>query len=280
MFAEIPFKTKPTSSFKSKAPFNAPSSKCRSLYPLLHFCSPMAESSDKIPPSKSRPHFLLRCFRSSPKLHPKKPSPIAPRNRRTFSLSFRFKKSSATVPVDAAVPSHNELSFSPDFKKPPPLPLITPRTPPVGGEIVVDSGCKPIKPSQTRKKSESTQSNFTAEKLSPVKKTTALLHSVSLPSQLLNRQNDLKKSVSYLPAAVATIAPAFSDRHKPAPNLPTNSPAKNFDRVIVIVMVAIVVLWGRLCAILCTAALFYLRRRLRSEIVPESSGRGGLGRIS
>lgn len=270
MFTQIPFKTR----------FNASSSsKCPSHFPLLHFPSPMADSSQKNPPSKSPFHFLFTCFRSSSKLPAKKPSSIAPRNRRTFSLTFRFKKSSATVPVDVAYPSHDELSFSPDFKKPPPLSLITPKAPQVVGEIVVDSGYESLKPSQTRKKPESTQSNFTTKKLSPTRKIAASLHSVSPPSQLLTRQKDFKRSVSeHLPAAVATTSPAFSDGNKPTPKLATNYPVKNLDRVIMVVMVAIMVLWGRLCAILCTTALFYLGRRMRSEMkVGGGGGRGGFG---
>ncbi|KGN58547.1 hypothetical protein Csa_002056 [Cucumis sativus] len=237
----------------------------------------MADSSENIPPSKSPLHFLFSCFRSSSKLPTKKASSIAPRIRRTSSRTFRFKKSSATVPVDVADPSHDELSFLPEFKKSPPLSFIMPKAPQVGGEIVVDSS---LKPSQTRKKPHSTQSNFTTKKLSPTRKTAALLHSVSLPSQQLTRQKYFKKPVSgHLPAAVATTSPAFSDGNKPTPKLPTYYPVKNFDRVIMVVIVAIVMLWGRLCAILCTTALFYLGRRMRSEIEPDGGG-SGRGRLS
>lgn len=227
----------------------------------------MAESSDK-----PRLHFLFRCFRSSPNVQRQKANPIASPNRRTPSLRFRFKKSSATVPLDAAVPCHDELSLSPEFNTPPP-------PPPIKGEIIVDSGCKTIKPSKTRKKSESTQSNPksestqsnpTAEKLPPAKKTSPSLHS----------EKGLKKSISHLPTAAAapTTSLASSDSWKP----PKNSPTKKFDLVTVIVAVAIVVLWGRLCAILCTAALFYLRRCLRSkaELDVVVDGGGAFGRVS
>ncbi|XP_022934627.1 uncharacterized protein LOC111441760 [Cucurbita moschata] len=222
----------------------------------------MAESSDK-----PRLHFLFRCFRSSPNVQRQKAHPIASPNRRTPSLRFRFKKSSATVPLDAAVPCHDELSLSPEFNTPPPPPLIK-------GEIIVDSGCKTIKPSKTRKKSESTQSNPKSESTqsnsTAEKKTSPSLHS----------EKGLKKSISHLPTAAAALTTSLpsSDRWKP----PTNSPNKKFDLVIVIVAVAIVVLWGRLCAILCTAALFYLRRCLRSkaELDVVIHGGGAFGRVS
>ncbi|XP_022982640.1 uncharacterized protein LOC111481455 [Cucurbita maxima] len=220
----------------------------------------MAESSDK-----PRLHFLFRCFRSSPNVQRQKAQQIASPNRRTPSLRFRFKKCSATVPLDAAVPCHDELSFSPEFNTPPP-------PSPIKGEIIVDSGCKTIKQSKTRKKSESTQSNPTVEKLPPAKKTSPSLHS----------EKGLKKSISHLPIAVADADPTTSLASSDSWKAPTNSPTIKFDLVTVIVAVAIVVLWGRLCAILCTAALFYLRRCLRSkaELDVVVDGGGAFGKVS
>lgn len=243
----------------------------------------MAEASEKMSPSKRPLHFLLRCFGSSPKVQTKKNPTTGRRDSRIPSPRFRFKKSSATVPIDVAVPEitvpcDDKASFSPEFKKPPPSPLIKSRAPTVRTKIV-----ELIKPSQTWKKTESTRS----DSLTPAKRTAALLHSISLPSRRLNRQKDLKKTVSHL-SAVKNPTPTSSERRKPADKPPMNSPAKILDLIIVIVAVAIVVLWGQLCAILCTTALFYFCRRLRSETESEGGGKmrvlnrkgGGFGKVS
>lgn len=252
------------------------------LLPLLRSSPPMAETSDKIPPPNRRLHFLLRCFGSSPKIRTgKDPATVKPttgrRNRRILWLRSRFKKSSATVPVDTAVPEitdccHDEGFSSPKLKKPAPIKSKAPAVPAYATESTRPSRLR-TKASQTRKNTESTRSDSTAGNLPSATRTASLLHSVSLPARRLNRQKDLKKAVSQIHAGATAPAP------KPSTNSPAKfdlsvktNPRKKFDPVIIMSAVAITVLWGRLCAILCTAALFYLGRRLSSVIEPDGGG--------